>query len=130
VVFIVSLPQYVVMEEDHLGKVRLMEVLNMLYNIPIDKEEFEKRCASERSSRRGSRLLRRWRTSLPAREHLRHAGEGDGEGGHPPAGSDMEEIFWKHHGEEHRESLTPSEGCQERIRIAPPRPSSTKRHFP
>ncbi len=41
-VFIVSLPQYVVMDEDYLGKVRLMEVLNTLYNIPIDKEEFDK----------------------------------------------------------------------------------------
>lgn len=41
-VFIVSLPQYVVMEEDYLGKVRLMEVLNTLYNIPVDKEEFDK----------------------------------------------------------------------------------------
>lgn len=41
-VFIVSLPQYVVMEEDYLGKIRLMEVLNTLYNIPIDKEEFDK----------------------------------------------------------------------------------------
>ncbi len=41
-VFIVSLPQYVVMEEDYLGKVRLMEVINTLYNIPVDKKEFEK----------------------------------------------------------------------------------------
>ncbi|MBP1749390.1 MAG: putative ATP-dependent carboligase, ATP-grasp superfamily [Deltaproteobacteria bacterium] len=41
-VFIVSLPQYVVMEEDYLGKVRLMEVLNTLYNIPIDKEEIDR----------------------------------------------------------------------------------------
>jgi predicted ATP-grasp superfamily ATP-dependent carboligase len=40
--FIVSLPQYVVLEEDYLGKVRLMEVLNMLYDIPVDKEDFEK----------------------------------------------------------------------------------------
>ena len=41
-VFIVSLPQYVVLEEDYLGKVRLMEILNMLYDIPIDKEDFDK----------------------------------------------------------------------------------------
>ncbi|NIO04132.1 MAG: hypothetical protein GTN74_05815, partial [Proteobacteria bacterium] len=39
--FIVSLPQYVVLEEDYLGKVRLMEILNLLYNIPIDKKDFE-----------------------------------------------------------------------------------------
>ena len=50
VVFIVSLPQYVVMEEDHVGKVRLMEVLNMLYNIPIDKEEFAKKALRQRET--------------------------------------------------------------------------------
>jgi hypothetical protein len=40
IVFIVSLPQYLALEEDHLGKVRLMEILNMLYDIPVDKEDF------------------------------------------------------------------------------------------
>ena len=40
--FIVSLPQYVALEEDYLGKVRLMEVLNLLYRIPIDEKDFEK----------------------------------------------------------------------------------------
>jgi hypothetical protein len=40
--FIVSLPQYVRLEEDFLGKVRLMEILNLLYNIPIDKKDFER----------------------------------------------------------------------------------------
>jgi predicted ATP-grasp superfamily ATP-dependent carboligase len=39
---VVSLPQYVVMEEDHLGKVRLLEVLNMLYDIPVDTEDFDR----------------------------------------------------------------------------------------
>ncbi|MCX5807362.1 MAG: PAC2 family protein [Proteobacteria bacterium] len=42
IVLIVSLPQYVVLGEDYLGKVRLMEILNMLYNIPVDKEDFER----------------------------------------------------------------------------------------
>ena len=46
--FIVSLPQYVAIEEDFMGKVRLMEILNLLYNIPIDKEDFE-RAAEQRS---------------------------------------------------------------------------------
>jgi hypothetical protein len=46
---IVSLPQYVVLEEDYLGKVRLMEILNLLYNIPIDKGDFE-RAIEQRSS--------------------------------------------------------------------------------
>jgi hypothetical protein len=39
---IVSLPQYVVLDEDYLGKVRLMETLNMLYDIPVDKDDFER----------------------------------------------------------------------------------------
>jgi predicted ATP-grasp superfamily ATP-dependent carboligase len=41
-VFIVSLPQYVVLEEDCLGKVRLLEILNRLYDIPVAREELEK----------------------------------------------------------------------------------------
>ena len=40
--FIVSLPQYVALEEDYLGKVRLMEILNVLFDIPIDKTDFER----------------------------------------------------------------------------------------
>jgi len=40
--FIVSLPQYAAVEEDYMGKLRLMELLNLLYNIPIDKKDFEK----------------------------------------------------------------------------------------
>jgi hypothetical protein len=46
--FIVSLPQYVVLEEDYLGKVRLMEILNVLYGLPIDKQDFE-RAVEQRS---------------------------------------------------------------------------------
>jgi hypothetical protein len=40
--FIVSLPQYVVLDEDFVGKVRIMELLNLLYGIPLDREDFEK----------------------------------------------------------------------------------------
>jgi hypothetical protein len=40
--FIVSLPQYAVLEEDYLGKVRLMEVLNLLYHTPMNKKDFER----------------------------------------------------------------------------------------
>jgi len=42
VTFIVSLPQYVNVEEDYLGKVRLLEIMNLLYDIPIDKKDFDK----------------------------------------------------------------------------------------
>lgn len=41
-VFIVSIPQYVILDEDYIGKARLMEVLNILYNIPVDRQDFEK----------------------------------------------------------------------------------------
>ena len=40
--FIVALPQYVALDEDYAGKVRLMEVLNMLYNIPVNTRDFER----------------------------------------------------------------------------------------
>lgn len=40
-VFIVSIPQYVVIEEDYVAKVRLMEILNMLYSIPINNEDID-----------------------------------------------------------------------------------------
>ena len=40
--FTVSLPQYVVVEEDYMGKVRLMETLNLLYNIPMNEDDLEK----------------------------------------------------------------------------------------
>lgn len=48
-VFIVSLPQYVVVDEDFMGKARLMELLNLLYDIPIDKHDFE-RALEQRNS--------------------------------------------------------------------------------
>lgn len=41
-VFVVSLPQYVEIEEDYLGKLRLMEILNQLFKIPIDQRDYEK----------------------------------------------------------------------------------------
>lgn len=40
--FIVSLPHYMVLDEDFLGKVRLMELLNLLYDIPMDTEDLER----------------------------------------------------------------------------------------
>lgn len=48
-VFIVSLPQYFVVEKDYIGKVRLMEILNLLYGIPIDREDME-RALEQRNS--------------------------------------------------------------------------------
>ena len=45
--FIVALPQYVALDEDYGGKVRLMEILNTIYDIPIDKRDHKK--AAEQS---------------------------------------------------------------------------------
>jgi len=42
IALIVSLPQYVVLEEDYAGKLRLMEMLNTLYGIPVAKDDIER----------------------------------------------------------------------------------------
>ncbi len=39
---IVHLPQYLPLEEDYTGLVRLMEVISTLYGIPVDKSDMEK----------------------------------------------------------------------------------------
>ena len=95
-VFIVSLPQYVVLEEDFMGKVRLMEILNMLYDIPLSKEEFEK--ALEQRNLITERLENspEVKILLPQLENaydmrIKSMG-GGGTGG---LSSEMEEMFWK-----------------------------------
>jgi predicted ATP-grasp superfamily ATP-dependent carboligase len=96
IVFIVSLPQYVVLEEDYLGKVRLMEILNLLYNIPIDKEDFEKaleqrKLISERveNAPEIKILLPQLESAYDMRVKAMEAR------GTPQLTSEMEEIFWK-----------------------------------
>jgi predicted ATP-grasp superfamily ATP-dependent carboligase len=95
IVFIVSLPQYVVLEEDYLGKVRLMELLNMLYNIPVDKEDFEK--ALEQRNLISERVentpeVKIFLPQLESGYDMRiKAMEAEGT---PRLTSEMEEIFW------------------------------------
>lgn len=96
VVFIVSLPQYVVLEEDYLGKVRIMEVLNALYDIPIDKSDFDR--AMEQRSLVGERVgnspeVRALVPHLEAAYDLRvkAVGAEDSSGLTP----EMEDLFWK-----------------------------------
>jgi predicted ATP-grasp superfamily ATP-dependent carboligase len=95
-VLMVSLPRYVVLEEDYLGKVRLMEILNMLYNVPIDKEDFEKAAeqrnlVSERveNSPEIKILLPQLENSYDMRIEAMETE------GMPQLTSEMEEIFWK-----------------------------------
>ena len=95
-VFIVSLPQYVVMEEDYLGKVRLMEVLNTLYNIPIDKEEFDKALRQRQvitERLKGSPEVMNIMSELEDNYDMRvRSMEKEGIF---QLGSDMEDMFWK-----------------------------------
>ncbi len=95
-VFIVSLPQYVVIEEDHVGKVRLLEVLNMLYNIPIDKDDFEKAMRQRdliteklKDSPEITDILAQLENTYDMRVQAMQ------KEGIFQLGSDMEEMFWK-----------------------------------
>jgi predicted ATP-grasp superfamily ATP-dependent carboligase len=94
--FIVSLPQYVHVEEDFLGKVRLMEVLNRLYRLPLDKKDFEKAGEQFRLINQKVEKSPELKELLPQLETLyevrikRKVGEEE-----PKLSPEMEEIFWK-----------------------------------
>ena len=95
VVFIVSLPQYVALEEDYLGKVRLMEVLNLLYDIPVDREDFERALEQRRLIGRkvdDSPAIKGLLPELERAYDLRV--KAAGVEGAPQMTSEMEEIFW------------------------------------
>jgi hypothetical protein len=94
--FIVSLPQYVEVEEDYVAKVRLMEILNLLYNIPIDKKDFEK--ALEQRSLINQRVERtpELKNLLPQLETMYEVRIKSKEGqGMPRSSSEIEDILWK-----------------------------------
>jgi hypothetical protein len=94
--FIVSLPQYVILEEDYLGKVRLMEILNLLYNIPIDKKDFEKATEQRNIINQKVEKTPELKNILPQLETLyevrikREQGET-----RPKLSPEIEEILWK-----------------------------------
>jgi hypothetical protein len=93
---IVSLPQYVVLEKDYLGKVRLMEILNLLYNLPIDKKDFER--ALEQRSLISQKVERtpELKNLLPQLETMYEVRLKSREGDKmPKLSSEMEEILWK-----------------------------------
>jgi len=94
--FIVSLPQYVVLDEDYLGKVRLMEILNVLYDIPVDKEDFAKaleqrRLINERmeNSQEVKALLPELESAYDMRIKSMQAEDAS------QLTPEMEEMFWK-----------------------------------
>lgn len=96
IVLIVSLPQYVVVEEDYVGKTRLMEVLSMLCDIPVDKDDFVKALGqrtliSERAE--GSAeikiLLPQLENAYDMRIKARRPWDAS------PLTPEMEEILWK-----------------------------------
>jgi hypothetical protein len=93
--FIVSLPQYVVLDEDYLGKVRLMEVLNLLYHIPVDERDFERALEQRNIIRQkveGSPELKNLLPQLETAYDLRiKSGEGEGKA---KLSSEIEEILW------------------------------------
>ena len=94
--FIVSLPQYFVLEEDYLGKVRLMEILNSLYNIPIDKKDFER--ALEQRSLINQKVERtpELKNLLPQLETMYEVRIKTKEGeGTRKLSSEIEELLWK-----------------------------------
>jgi predicted ATP-grasp superfamily ATP-dependent carboligase len=99
--FIVSLPQYVNVEEDYLGKVRLLEILNLLYDIPIDKKDFDK-AARQRSlisqKVEGSAELKQVLPHLEAIYGMRVA-QKEAEG-MPGLSPEMEEKFWETDGKD------------------------------
>jgi hypothetical protein len=94
--FIVSLPQYVILEEDYIGKMRLMEILNLLYNIPIDKKDFEKATEQRNIINQKVEKTPELKNILPQLETLyevrikREEGEK-----RPKLSPEIEEILWK-----------------------------------
>lgn len=101
ILFVVSLPQYVSVDEDYLGKVRLMEILNLLYDIPIDQKDFE------RAARQRSLINQKVETTPELKKVLPHLEtiyglrtarkQGDGMPGLSP---EIEEIFWETNGKD------------------------------
>ncbi|MFB3884206.1 MAG: PAC2 family protein [Thermodesulfobacteriota bacterium] len=94
--FIVSLPQYVSLEEDYLGKVRLLEILNLLYRIPIDKKDFER--AAEQRNLINQRVEKtpELKNLIPQLETLYEIRIKGREGERiPKMSAEIEEILWR-----------------------------------
>ena len=94
--FIVSLPQYVALEEDYLGKIRLMEILNLLYHIPIDKQDFERALEQRTLINQKVERTPELRSLIPQLETMYEIRNKSREGEYEPTlSSEIEEILWK-----------------------------------
>ncbi len=98
---IVSLPQYVNLEEDYVGKLRLMEVLNLLYRFPIDKQDVEKAAQQRDLIRQRVEKTPEVKNMISQLETLYEVRikEREGEKG-PELPPELEEILWKAIGKE------------------------------
>jgi len=92
--FIVSLPQYAVLEEDYLGKVRLMEILNTLYKIPMDKKDFERALEQRSLISQKVESISELKNLLPQLETMYEVRIKSKEG-MPQLSSEIEEILWR-----------------------------------
>ncbi len=94
--FIVSLPQYVVLEEDYIGKLRLMEILNLLYHIPIDRKDYEKAVEQRGLINQRVEKTPELKNILPQLEAFYEVRIKRGEGERrPDLSPEIEEILWK-----------------------------------
>jgi hypothetical protein len=94
--FIISLPQYVSLEEDYMGKARLMEILNLLYNTPIREEvvkkAIEQRALIDQKVERTGEL----KSLIPQLETLYELRVKEtGGGGVTKLSTELEELLWK-----------------------------------
>jgi hypothetical protein len=94
--FILSLPQYVSLEEDYVGKVRLMEILNLLYHVPMNDKDFEKALQQRELIDQKVERTPELKSVLPQLEtlyELRVREKGGAKSG--KASSEIEEILWR-----------------------------------
>ncbi len=99
--YIVSLPQYVNVDEDHLGRVRLLEILNLLYDIPIAQEDFEKAARQRNLINQKVDASPELKKVISQLENLysHRMTQKDGDAV-PGFSSKMEEIFWETDGKD------------------------------
>ncbi len=99
--FVVSLPQYIKVDEDYLGKVRLMEILNLLYDIPIDKKDFEKAARQRNLINQKVETTAELKKILPHLENIYKLRIAQKEGERMARLSpEMEQIFWETDGKD------------------------------